>query len=83
MSEGKWEPVEVRTYSGYKADERPTSLVVNGRRLKIIEVIDRWRQAGIDPAQGTKTYFRVKGEDGRVYTLFQDQRSGHWFWERG
>lgn len=77
------EPIQVHTYSGYKADERPALLVVEGRQLQVVEIIDRWHQTGVKPGQGIRTYFRVKADDGRVYSIFQNQRSGHWFLEQG
>ena len=54
--------MEVESYAGYKADERPMRLKLDGRILKIIEVEDRWYSPG-------ETYFRVRVEDGDRYVL--------------
>ena len=33
--------VEVQTYGGYKADERPTAFLFNGRRYRVREICDQ------------------------------------------
>ncbi len=54
--------VEVTAYSGYKANERPLSLIIDGEKLLVREIIDRWYGPEND-------YFKVLGSDGRVYIL--------------
>lgn len=54
--------VEVESYAGYRADERPLRLKLDGRILEIIEVEDRWYSPG-------ETYFRVRVADGDRYVL--------------
>ena len=54
--------IRVETYSGYKADERPTVFYIGNRKHQIVEVTDRWYDPSAD-------YFKVKGVDGGVYIL--------------
>ena len=54
--------MEVESYAGYRADERPLRLKLDGRILEIIEVEDRWYSPG-------ETYFRVRVADGDRYVL--------------
>jgi hypothetical protein len=54
--------IEVESYSGYKADERPTSFCLGERRHRVTEVLDQWYGPGT-------TYFRVRSDDGDVYVL--------------
>ena len=61
----------VDTYSGYKADERPVALRLQGRRIAIREILDRWY--GEDHA-----YFKLTGEDGMVYIIRLDRSSDTW-----
>ena len=63
--------VEVESYSGYKADERPRRFRLGDRWLTVEEVGDRW----YDPEA---TYFRVKADDGATYILRHDERAGVW-----
>jgi hypothetical protein len=54
--------VELESYAGYKADERPMRLKLGERTLEILEVEDRWYSPG-------ETYFRVRVEGGDRYVL--------------
>ncbi len=54
--------VEVIAYSGYKANERPLSFVLDGKRLEVENVIDRWYGVESD-------YFKVLAGDGKIYLL--------------
>jgi hypothetical protein len=63
--------VEVESYSGYKADERPLRFRLGEQWLKIEEVTDRW----YDP---NATYFRIRAEDGCLYVLRHDETADAW-----
>ncbi|MFC1886779.1 hypothetical protein ACFLZM_06965 [Thermodesulfobacteriota bacterium] len=54
--------ITINWYSGYKADERPVSFVLDGCKLMVDEIIDRW----ISPEF---TFFKVLADDGKVYLL--------------
>ena len=63
--------VEVESYAGYKADERPMRLRLGERSLEILEVEDRWYSPG-------ETYFRVRVEGGDRYVLKHVQAQDVW-----
>jgi len=64
--------VQVRCYSGYKADERPVSfLLQDGERRTVENVIDQWY--GED-----HTYFKVLADDHMVYVLRHDRGLDEW-----
>ncbi|HUN62657.1 MAG TPA: hypothetical protein VMU53_11740 [Candidatus Sulfotelmatobacter sp.] len=63
--------VEVESYAGYKADERPMRLRLGDRSLEILEVEDRWYSPG-------ETYFRVRVEGGDRYVLKHVQAQDVW-----
>lgn len=54
--------VEVHAYSGYKANEKPRSFVLNERRYQVEEVCDQWY--GPD-----SSYFKVRADDQNLYIL--------------
>jgi hypothetical protein len=54
--------VRVKSYSRYKASERPTRLSLGEQTLEIEEVADRWFTPG-------ETYFRVRVSGGDWYVL--------------
>jgi len=63
--------VEVETYSGYRADERPLRFALNGRVYEVREVEDRWYSP-------RATYFRVLAEDDNRYVLGHDEIRDVW-----
>ena len=64
--------IEVVAYSGYKANERPLYFVLDERRRKVLNVIDRWYGMEHD-------YFKVLAEDDRVYLLKWHRVLDLWF----
>ncbi|MFC1886989.1 hypothetical protein ACFLZM_08025 [Thermodesulfobacteriota bacterium] len=54
--------ITINWYSGYKADERPVSLILDGYKLMVEEIIDRWLNQESE-------FFKVLADDGKVYLL--------------
>jgi hypothetical protein len=63
--------IKVETYSGYKADERPTAFYIGNRKHLIVEVTRRWYDPKAD-------YFKVKAADGGVYILVHNREDDSW-----
>jgi len=63
--------IEVKCYSGFKADERPLRFVLNGREYDVREVEDRWYSP-------EATYFRVVASDRNRYVLRHDEAADAW-----
>jgi hypothetical protein len=73
MSEEKCpEKLQVESYSGYKANERPTLFSLKDKRVGIVDIIDRWYGADHD-------FFKVLADDGRVYLLKWHRLTDEWF----
>lgn len=62
--------VRVECYSGGRADERPVALVLDERRLPVVEVLDTWY--GED-----HLYFMVRVENGDEVVVRRDVE-GDW-----
>jgi hypothetical protein len=63
--------IEVECYAGYRGEQEPRTVVVDGRRLLVREVLSQ--------ARGTAgRHFRVRCDDGREYELFHDDATGAW-----
>jgi hypothetical protein len=62
MSDRVEKHVQVETYSGYKADERPLRLTIDDQAHEVAEVEDRWYSPGA-------TFFRVRLAGGERYVL--------------
>ena len=61
--------MRIEFYSGSRAEEEPRVLWIEGCRVDVAEVLERAL------AQDHRL-FRVRGDDGRVYTL--REQSGAW-----
>lgn len=64
-------PIKVIAYSGYKGEQEPRALVVDGERLDVLGVADRW----YDPQAA---YFKVRASDGAQYLLRCDYNTQEW-----
>ncbi len=77
--------IEVKAYSGYRGEESPRSFLVDGEEIDILAVADMWVEEGTEKRE-RKRYFKVKGSDGNVHTIYYDQELMEWFYrssERG
>jgi hypothetical protein len=63
--------IDVESYSGYRADERPVRFVMNGSTYEVIEVEDRWYSP-------RAMCFRVVASDGNRYVLYHDEEADLW-----
>jgi len=66
--------VKVETHSGYKADERPLRVTIDGQAQEVAEVEDRWYSPGA-------TFFRVRLVDGDRYVLRRIEAQDVWLIE--
>jgi hypothetical protein len=64
-------PIQVIAYSGHTGEEEPRALVVEGERLEVLGIADRW----YDPAGRA---FKVRASDGRLYLIRCDAETMEW-----
>ena len=77
--ESRLVPITVQAYAGHKADETPRAFDLEGRRVTVREIVDRWYQAGRDPTLPSASYFKIRSEDGGVFILKRDNESLQWY----
>lgn len=75
----KLHDIQVSTYSGYKADERPLRFVFKGK-MHIIEGISYQTYEEI-PDNGLRKVYDVKTDAGRTFKLSYDENQNRWFLE--
>ncbi len=63
--------VRVECYAGYKVDERPVRVLLNGQMVGVAQVEDRWYSPGT-------TYFRVLLNNGERYVLCRQEAQNVW-----
>jgi hypothetical protein len=69
--------IEVVSYSGYRGEETPRAFFLGSNRVEVVEVLERWRGQQVEDSR-VKSCFRVKGDDGLVYTLCYDEQDSEW-----
>ena len=73
-----FEIVEVQTYSGAAADERPISFFFNLKKIEIDEIIDRWYESGVKAGGPIYHYFKILSPDNHVYILRHNENKDIW-----
>jgi hypothetical protein len=68
--------VECRSES--RADERPAALWLDGERVVVSEVLDRWLDAGVTRDEAVRRIFKLLLADERVLFIEQDEGTGAW-----
>lgn len=63
--------LRVDCYTGFKADERPVRVFLNGRPIPVASLEDRWYSPGF-------TFFRVLLATGERYVLRHQQAQDLW-----
>ncbi len=64
-----YEKINVESYSGYRADERPTAFTYQGRRWEVAEIVDRWYGQGLEAGRPQASYFKVRTTEGAIFIL--------------
>lgn len=64
-------PFLVDAYAGYKGEETPRAFSLNGVRLEVTAIVDRWYTE-------THSCFRVRADDERQYVLRYDLDQRVW-----
>lgn len=76
-----WEKIEVIAYAGYRGEESPRELLIDGARVEVKKVLDRWTEE--DQATGERRRcFKVKGSDFRTRVVCYDEGRMAWFHQR-
>ena len=63
--------VAVECYAGHRGEETPRAFTLQGRRIEIAEIADRW----LAPDH---RYFKVTSTDGHTYILRHDAAADRW-----
>ena len=73
------EKIKVIAYSGFRGEETPRKFVLRGKRIKVVEIQDRWVEEGLGD-RATKRFFEVKGSDGGIHKIFYDEKTTEWYY---
>lgn len=71
------ERIAVTAYAGYRGDETPRCMVLDGKSIDVVRVLERWVEE--DSVTGKRRrFFRVKGNDFRTHILCHDEEAMEW-----
>jgi len=73
-----FEIVEVQTYSGAAADERPVSFFFNNKKVMIDEIVDRWYESGEKAGGLVYHYFKIHASEKQIFLLRQNVNRDVW-----
>jgi hypothetical protein len=63
--------VDVECYAGHRGEQTPRRLILGGRRIAVVEVVDAWLAPDY-------RYFKLRGDDAHTYLVRHDERTGSW-----
>ena len=70
--------IEVDAYSGSREEETPRSFILYGEKVEVLEIDRRWVEEEFKE-RARKRFFRIKGNDGYLHTLYYDEMKKEWF----
>lgn len=71
-----FEEVRVESYAGYKGEETPRAVVLDGKRFEVVSVLSRKRVLDADGGR-MRDVWRCRLDDGQVVTV-ERLESGSW-----
>jgi protein-tyrosine-phosphatase len=73
-----FEPIRVRCYEGYRANESPRSFKWKGQTYEITKIFDRWYDGGVDERSGVTDYFKVQTGDESTHIIRYNRLFDSW-----
>jgi hypothetical protein len=68
--------IVVVSYDGHRLGERPRAVVLNGERLEIRDIENRWVETGVDYKSDVIRAFVVRCKGGARFKLIHSDRTG-------
>jgi hypothetical protein len=62
---------EVVAYVGYRGEQEPRAIIIDGDRFEVMGIDDRWQNPDA-------TYFKVAAADGRIYLVRRNAEDASW-----
>ena len=72
-------PARVECHAGYRAEEEPRAVWIDGQRKEVAEIVDRWYCGSRDPEKEVVRYFRLRLADGRLVLLRNEPQARVWY----
>jgi hypothetical protein len=72
--------IKVITYSGYRVNERPTSLIIHDETMTVVKIMDKWIEESYSD-RIRKRFFIVKTDNDKQFKIYVDEKTSEWFCE--
>jgi len=72
--------IDVASYAGARGEESPWVFFAHGEKITVLEVLEMWVEEE-GPERKRNRFFRLKGSDGLLHTLYCDMESHQWFYK--
>lgn len=70
--------IEVQSYSGYKANEKPRAIYIAGERYDVVSITDSFLTESSDD-RARRHYFHVRCTDSSLICIYYDFKKDKWF----
>jgi len=70
--------IEVQSYSGYRADEKPRAIFIAGKRYDVVSITDSFLTESSDD-RVRRHHFKVRCGDASVKSIYYDFEKDKWF----
>jgi len=70
--------VKVICYSGYRGEEIPRELILEEKRIEVIEILTSWVEEGLEN-RSRKRFFKFKGSDRKTHKIYYDEKTQEWY----
>jgi hypothetical protein len=75
---GSAEKIEVLAYSGYRGEETPRTILLDWKRIEVVQILRQWIEERSDNRE-TRRFYQIRGKDGVLYTIYYDEKTMEWF----
>ena len=70
--------IEVQSYSGYRANEKPRAIFIAGKRYNVVSITDSFLTESSDD-RARRHYFHVRCSDASLICIYYDFEKDKWF----
>jgi hypothetical protein len=70
--------IDVIAYSGYRGEESPRAFYIGDERIDVVAVERTWIEENKED-KVRRRYFRVKGSDSHIHTIYYEEQTDQWF----
>jgi hypothetical protein len=74
----KEQRINVVSYAGYRGEERPRRFRIDDEPIDVVEVLRSWIVEEKESGK-RKRFFKVRGSDGYIHTMYYDESGDEWF----